>query len=84
MADRVQTLISQALALRTPRNPQRASQEAEARRLPLGCPPELCPGTEITDPVTGQKGVILAYGRTAWLRPPAGEGDRGGSPGPPG
>lgn len=29
----------------------------------VGCPPHLLPGTRVLDPVTGQKGEVIAYAR---------------------
>lgn len=37
----------------------------------LGCPPHLVPGTKVLDPVTGQMGEVVAYGRTREIVAPA-------------
>lgn len=40
---------------------------AAATRTPLGAlgaPPHLQPGQQVTDPVTGQEGEVVVYGRT--------------------
>jgi hypothetical protein len=37
----------------------------------LGAPPHLAPGTRVVDPITGQEGEILAYGRAHQIVAPA-------------
>ncbi len=39
---------------------------------PLGCPRHLTPGSVVVDPVTGQEGTVIAYGRTHQIVAPAG------------
>ena len=57
-------------ALGAPRTP--VTGAALARPVgALGAPPHLAPGRRVVDPVTGQEGEVLAYGRTYTLTPPA-------------
>ena len=42
----------------------------------IGAPPQLRPGTRIRDPITGQDGEVIGYGRASVLHPAAGAGGR--------
>ncbi len=58
-----QALVDQLRAIHS----QRKAPEAAAVLGPVveavGAPPHLRPGEVVHDPVTGQKGVVVAYGR---------------------
>ena len=37
----------------------------------IGAPPQLRPGARIRDPITGQEGEVIGYGRAGVIHPPA-------------
>jgi len=77
-------LIQQAIAMRVRPDPAKITQTAAAREQPLGVPQHLRLGSRVRDPVTGQDGEVIGYGRAAWLNPPAAEAGGGGSAPPSG
>ena len=59
--DRMRAALAQ-LSLDRPANPS-----AEVLRG-IGAPPGMQPGARIRDPVTGEEGVVIAYGRAPLIR----------------
>lgn len=61
--------------IRTAKRSRARPPAAAATRTPLGAlgaPPHLTPGQKVTDPLTGQEGEVIVYGRTPEPGPPAG------------
>jgi hypothetical protein len=62
-------ILDQVRAARTLR-PQPAPPTAQDQpAAALGAPPHLVPGKVVLDPVTGQTGEVLAYGRAHTIAP---------------
>jgi hypothetical protein len=64
-------ILDQVRAARDLR-PKLATPSGQARPADtLGAPPHLVPGKVVLDPVTGQEGEVLAYGRAHTIAPAA-------------
>lgn len=58
-------ILDRVRAAKTLRPQPKGGLPAQAAAAALGAPPHLAPGQVVLDPVTGQTGEVIDYGRTA-------------------